>query len=247
MNKINKTLGIIPARFASTRFPGKVLVDIMGKPMIQHVYEQALQATELHELVVATDSPKVVNAVRAFGGNVVLTSDSHQSGTDRCAEVAALDAFAAFATIVNIQGDEPFIQPIQINKLAQFLNQNEQFEIATLAKKITDRQQLFSPNCVKVVFSATANALYFSRNAIPYLRDEQLGNWLKKGDFYKHIGLYAYRSTTLQQIAQLPVALLEQQEKLEQLRWLANGYKIGIAETKLETINIDSPEDLKRI
>jgi 3-deoxy-manno-octulosonate cytidylyltransferase (CMP-KDO synthetase) len=244
MQTNNKVLGIIPARYDSSRFPGKVLVDIAGKSMIQRVYEQAKKATALSEVVVATDDERVFQAVEAFGGQVIFTDKNHQSGTDRCAEVLRFDHFKNFSIVVNIQGDEPFIQPEQIDKAVLFLQKNKQFNIATLAKKIEETQPLFSPNVVKVVFGNTQNALYFSRNAIPYLRDEQLGNWLQKADFFKHIGLYAFRNTTLEAIAKLPTGRLENWEKLEQLRWLENGLSIGVEITNLETIGIDTPDDL---
>ena len=247
MQQKNKTLGIIPARYDSSRFPGKVLVDIAGKSMIQRVYEQAKKATSLDEVVVATDDERVFQAVEKFGGQVVFTDKNHQSGTDRCAEVIKFDHFQDFDIVVNIQGDEPYIQPEQIDKAVLFLKDNLLFKIATLAKKIDDRQPLFSPNVVKVVFGKAQNALYFSRNAIPYLRDIGLGNWLDSADFYKHIGLYAFRKEALTTVAQLPIGRLENLEKLEQLRWLENGFSIGVEITELETIGIDTPEDLLSI
>lgn len=247
MQTTTTTLGIIPARYNSSRFPGKVLVDIAGKSMIHRVYEQAKKATSLDEVVVATDDERVFQAVEKFGGQVVFTDPNHQSGTDRCAEVIKFDHFQAYDIIVNIQGDEPFIQPEQIDKAVLFLKNNSSFNIATLAKKIEDRQPLFSPNVVKVVFGKAQNALYFSRNAIPYLRDVGLGNWLQEADFYKHIGLYAFRKETLTAIAKLPMGRLENLEKLEQLRWLENGFSIGVAITELETVGIDTPEDLLQV
>jgi len=189
----------------------------------------------------------VFQAVEKFGGQVVFTDKNHQSGTDRCAEVIKFDHFQDFDIVVNIQGDEPYIQPEQIDKAVLFLKDNLLFKIATLAKKIDDRQPLFSPNVVKVVFGKAQNALYFSRNAIPYLRDIGLGNWLDSADFYKHIGLYAFRKEALTTVAQLPIGRLENLEKLEQLRWLENGFSIGVEITELETIGIDTPEDLLSI
>ena len=242
-----QTLGIIPARYHSTRFPGKVLAEIQGKPMIQHVYEQAQKTRLLQEVVIATDHEQVVQAVKNFGGKVVLTDANHQSGTDRCAEVIGLSEFQHYELVVNIQGDEPFIHPEQIDKLVSFLKNNAAFEIATLAKKVEDQHQLFNPNTVKVVFGQRQNALYFSRNTIPYLRDEPLGNWLQKADFYKHIGLYAFKNKTLRSIAKLPVGQLENLEKLEQLRWLENGYAIGIQLTELETQGIDTKDEWLRV
>lgn len=238
-------LGIIPARFASTRFPGKPLVDIGGKTMIQRVYLQACQAKSLSKVIVATDDKRIYNHVKSFGGQVIMTDSRHQSGTDRCAEVAT--NFQDMQAIINIQGDEPFINPLQIDLVAERLKQNTAINIATLAKKITLSDQIFSPNIVKVVFNHAKTANYFSRSPIPFLRNIEKEDWLAKGNFYKHIGLYGYQRTTLLEIAKLPMSHLEKSESLEQLRWLENGYKIGISLTDIETIGIDTPADLKKI
>lgn len=241
-----KVLGVIPARYASTRFPGKPLVDIQGKTMIQRVYEQAMKAKSLSKVIVATDDERIFNHVQSFKGEVMMTSNVHQSGTDRCAEVINQLSSEAFDAVVNIQGDEPFIDPSQIDSVVEVLKK-EQFMIATLAKRIYNEGVIHNPNIVKAVFSSEGKALYFSRSPIPYLRNTPTDEWLSKGEFYKHIGLYAYKSSVLKEIALLPPSRLEQLESLEQLRWLENGYAIGIAETDLETIGIDTPEDLLKV
>ena len=241
-----KVLGIIPARYASTRFPGKPLVDIQGKTMIQRVYEQAMKAKSLSKVIVATDDERIFNHVKSFKGEVMMTSDVHQSGTDRCAEVINQLSSEAFDAVVNIQGDEPFINPIQIDSVVEVLKK-EPFMIATLVNRIHTEGVIHNPNIVKAVFSSEGKAIYFSRSPIPYLRNTPTDEWLSKGEFYKHIGLYAYKSAVLKEIALLPPSRLEQLESLEQLRWLENGYSIGIAETDLETIGIDTPEDLLKV
>jgi 3-deoxy-manno-octulosonate cytidylyltransferase (CMP-KDO synthetase) len=236
-------LGVIPARYASTRFPAKPLADVGGKSMIQRVYEQAKAASSLVQVVVATDHDEIFRHVRDFGGEVCLTREDHASGTDRCMEALSVQ-YAAFDYVINIQGDEPFIHPDQINRLASTLD--GQTEIATLIKRIDTEEQLVNPNIVKVVFSSRNKALYFSRSAIPYLRAFPQGEWLGHGLFYKHIGMYAYRSDILKQLTQLPVSRLEKSESLEQLRWLENGYTIHVIETEKETIGIDTPNDLRK-
>jgi len=235
-------LGVIPARFASTRFPGKPLVQIDGISMIQRVYAQSAQAKKIQELVVATDDNRILEHVTAFGGKAVLTSTTHPSGTDRCAEVARL--FPKATAVLNIQGDEPFIQPQQIDLLAETLLLSPGFGIATLAKRITRNEDLHNPNVVKVVFSQRKSAIYFSRQAIPYVRDREPKNWLAHHTFYKHIGLYAFRREALLQVAALPPTSLEQAESLEQLRWLDHGLQIAVGITEMESRGIDSPEDL---
>lgn len=239
-----KIIGIIPARYASSRFPGKPLIHIKGKTMIQRVYEQALKATTLTDVIVATDDQRIFDQVQSFGGQVVITKSTHESGTERCAEVAA--KYAA-DIIINIQGDEPFIQPIQIDMVVNLLKDNPTLSIATLAKKITTTKDLFNPNLVKIIFNQAQKAIYFSRQAIPYIRDEVQDNWVEKFTYYKHIGLYGYRGQTLIEIAQLTPSPLEQVERLEQLRWLENDYTIGVGITMEESIGIDTPEDLEHI
>lgn len=237
-----KIIGIIPARFASTRFPGKPLALIGGISMIQRVYEQARKASALQKVVVATDNTKIFEHVKSFGGEVGMTAETHVSGTDRCYEVLTQQT-ETYDYIINIQGDEPFIAPEQIELLASLLNGETQ--LATLVKKITESQQLHNPNVVKAVLNKNNEALYFSRSPVPFLRGSGT-DWTTQHTYYKHIGMYAYRADVLKQITQLPVSLLEKAESLEQLRWLENGFKIKVAETQLETMGIDTPEDLEQ-
>jgi 3-deoxy-manno-octulosonate cytidylyltransferase (CMP-KDO synthetase) len=247
-----KIIGIIPARFASTRFPGKPLVKIGEKTMIQRVYEQVEAASYIHKTIVATDDERIFKHVQSFGGNVLMTAPTHESGTERCAEIIDLLKTKQnkqpenFDIAINIQGDEPFIQPQLIDDLAVFLINNKKFEIATAAKKITDSDVLFNPNVVKVVLSESSKALYFSRQTIPFIRGVEKENWLNKQDFYKHIGIYAFRTETLLKIVKNTAASLEQSESLEQLRWLYHDYTIGVLKTNFETIGIDTPEDLTK-
>lgn len=246
MNHIS-ILGLIPARYASTRFPGKPLADIGGKPMIQRVYEQS--ALVLPHVYVATDDHRIANAVEQFGGKVVMTSADHQSGTDRCAEAlkkVELLTGLSFHAVVNIQGDEPFISPLQIEQLASAFA-NTKTEIATLMKPISNATELFNPNKPKVVCGATHRALYFSRQPIPFLRGIPETEWPLHHRYFAHIGLYGYRCDILQQITRLPQGTLELAESLEQLRWLENNYQIDALETELESISIDTPDDLNRL
>lgn len=237
-------LGIIPARYASTRFPGKPLVDIAGKSMIQRVYEQAKKCADLAGLVVATDDERIFNHIIDFGGLAEMTSADHQSGTDRCAEVAA--KHPQYDVIINIQGDEPYIDPDQISKVAScFSDANTQ--IATLVKKVQNQQELFNPHSPKVVINKLSEAVYFSRSPIPHIRGQETQEWLAHFVFFKHIGIYGYRVDILRQITKLPVSPLEKAESLEQLRWIENGYRIKVAETELETFAIDTPEDLEKL
>jgi 3-deoxy-manno-octulosonate cytidylyltransferase (CMP-KDO synthetase) len=237
-----KIVGLIPARYASTRFPAKPLADIGGKSMIQHVYEQ-VKKSKLNKVVVATDHPEIFDHVKKFGGEVCMTKDSHASGTDRCYEAFTL-LNEKYHYVINIQGDEPFIKPEQINHIASLLN--GLVEIATLMKVIDDPEQLFNPNVVKVTVNKKNEALYFSRSTIPHLRNIPQQEWLSKHTFYKHLGMYAYRTDILQQLTTLPVSSLEKAESLEQLRWLEHGFKISIVETTLETVGIDTPDDLAK-
>jgi 3-deoxy-manno-octulosonate cytidylyltransferase (CMP-KDO synthetase) len=238
-------IGIIPARYASTRFPGKPLADIAGRSMIQRVYEQASKALDM--VVVATDDQRIFDAVVAFGGKAVMTSGQHKSGTDRCYE-ALTKADGTFDVVINIQGDEPFVRPEQIEELKACFD-DAATQIATLVKPFSvndDFEVLFNANSPKVVFNANREALYFSRSIIPYYRNAAHTEWLKKQTYYKHIGMYAYRSQVLAEITQLPQSPLELAESLEQLRWLENGYRIKVGITDTETIAIDTPEDLQR-
>jgi 3-deoxy-manno-octulosonate cytidylyltransferase (CMP-KDO synthetase) len=236
-----KILGIIPARYASSRFPGKPLVDIGGKSMLQRVYEQAKKCAHLNDVIVATDDARIFDHVMGFGGLVVMTSSTHQSGTDRCAEVSL--AYPLYDVIINIQGDEPFIDPEQISKLVGCFK-TPGVQLATLIKRVKTEQELHNPNSPKVVVNKLSEAVYFSRSALPHIRGEEPQNWLEFYPYFKHIGIYGYRADILQQITKLPVSPLEKAESLEQLRWIENGYRIKVAETELETHAIDTPEDL---
>ena len=241
-----RILGIIPARYASTRFPGKPLTIINGKSMIQRVYEQALKAEMLNDVVVATDDDRIYDAVLSFGGKVVMTSSEHKSGTDRCAEVVKTinDKYEA---VVNIQGDEPFINPEQINQIASLISQKDS-QIASLCKPIKDADELFDNNVVKVVFDIKGNALYFSRHTIPFMRnvENEARSWMNSHTFYKHIGIYAYKTDVLEQISQLTQSELEMSESLEQLRWLENSYRIIMGITEYESYSIDTPRDVEK-
>ncbi|MCC8188988.1 MAG: 3-deoxy-manno-octulosonate cytidylyltransferase [Bacteroides sp.] len=240
-----KFLGIIPARYASTRFPGKPLALLAGKPMIQRVYEQV--SGLLDEVYVATDDLRIQETVEAFGGKVIMTSTNHKSGTDRCYE-AYTHVGRAFDVIINIQGDEPFIHPSQIESLKQCYRDGTT-QIATLVKPFSASdgwEVICNPNSPKVVFSQHMQALYFSRSVIPYLRGKEPEEWPVSHTYYKHIGLYAYRAEVLREITSLPQSSLELAESLEQLRWLENGYVIRVGVTDIETIGIDTPEDLER-
>ena len=230
---MTKIVGIIPSRYASTRFPGKPLVDIAGKSMIQRVYEQASKASSLSDVIVATDDERIFNHVQSFGGKVVLTSDKHESGTDRCAEVVS--SLQDIDVVVNIQGDEPFIEPEQIDQLAACF-ENLKTKIATLVKKIETEIDLLSKTVVKVEKTSTNQALNFSRKAFSSLEES-----------YKHVGIYAYRSDTLKAISKLPQSQRELDQKLEQLRWLDNGFEIQLAETEHESNSVDTPEDLEAL
>ncbi len=240
-----KYIGIIPARFASSRFPGKPLADINGKTLIRRVYEQVDGI--LDETVVATDDKRIADAVQSFGGNVIMTSEKHQSGTDRCYE-AFTKTVGTFDVIINIQGDEPFIKPSQIEEIKECFR-DPQTQIATLVKPFLPEDgfdALCNPNSPKVVINEQMQALYFSRSVIPFLRGKETSEWLKNHTFYKHIGLYAYKADILKQITSLPQTSLEKAESLEQLRWLENGYIIKVGITHEETIGIDTPEDLEK-
>lgn len=238
-------LGIIPARYASTRFPAKPLAILGGKPVIQRVYEQV--AGIVDDAYVATDDERIESAVKAFGGKVVMTSTKHNSGTDRCYE-ALTKISGQFDVVVNIQGDEPFIQPSQLEALKACFD-DSQTQIATLVKPFTAEdsfEALQNINSPKVVLNKYHHAMYFSRSIIPYQRNAEKNVWLENHVYYKHIGLYAYRSEVLKEITALPQSSLELAESLEQLRWLENGYKIKVGISDVETIGIDTPEDLAK-
>ena len=238
-----KFIGIIPARYESSRFPGKSLAKLNDKPMIQWVFENVSKA--INDVWVATDDDRIFDTVSQFGGNAVKTLSTHQSGTDRCAEAARILAKKNnFDVVVNVQGDEPFIQPEQIELLKSCFDGKT--EIATLIKRIENsEEELFNPNRPKVVLNENAEALYFSRLPIPYLRGVEKKDWLKKNKFWFHIGMYAYTADVLQKITELEPGKLEQAESLEQLRWLENGFKIKTAITTHQSIGIDTPEDLR--
>lgn len=236
-------LAIIPARYDSTRFPGKPLADMAGKSMIQRVYERVAATTILDKTVVATDDQRILDHIRSFGGEAVMTRADHTSGTDRVAEVAA--GYPEATIIVNVQGDEPFIDPRQIMAVVTPFADAE-VAIATLAHPISEERALLSPNVVKVVRGSNGRALYFSRHAIPYLRDVPVGKWIDQKKHLQHLGLYAYRAKALSQLTALPKGELEGDESLEQLRWLAAGYTIHVSLTDLPAIGIDTPEDLAR-
>ena len=238
-------IGIIPARFASSRFPGKPLVEIDGKPMIQHVYEQSTKV--LDKVFVATDDDRIFDAVVEFGGKAIMTSSGHTSGTDRCAEAAHIcSTDIDIDVVINIQGDEPFIDPQQIKSLADAFDDHKT-QIATLIAPITSSEILFNVNKVKVVKNFKNNALYFSRYPIPFQRDEKEENWMKNHSYFLHIGLYAYRYDTLQALTKMKPSALEKSESLEQLRWLENGKKIRTVLTRHENFGVDTPEDLEHL
>lgn len=239
-----KVIGVIPARYASTRFPAKPLVDIAGQTMIQRVYNQAKQAKLLNEVVVATDDQRIYDHVRSFGGNVIMTSESHQSGTDRCAE--ALESMVGYDVVINIQGDEPLIDPNQIDLLISCFNQKKT-DIATLVKKVETKEDLFNENKPKVVLTESGKAIYFSRQAIPFQRGIVPEQWLDTQTYYNHIGIYGFRTPVLKEVSQLPLSNLEKMEALEQLRWIANGYNIQTAVSNHSNEAIDTPEDLEYI
>ena len=239
-----KVIGIIPARYDSTRFPGKPLVDIAGMTMIQRVYNQVKHAASLNEVVVATDDQRIFDHVKSFAGNVVMTSKDHQSGTDRCAEV--INNISGFDIAINIQGDEPFIDPQQIDLLVSCF-QRPEVEIATLVRPINELADLENVNKPKVVLNQKNEALYFSRQPIPYMRGTDIKEWLSKETYYNHIGIYGFKVENLKDLAKLPISKLEKTESLEQLRWLDNGYRIQTAISNHINDAIDSPEDLQDI
>ena len=238
-------IAIIPARYASTRFEGKPLAMLGGMPVIRRVYERV--SAVVPDTLVATDDKRIADAVEAFGGRVVMTSDKHRSGTDRCYEAYCKQG-AEFDGVINVQGDEPFITASQLNAVMACFD-DVATEIATLVKPFSASDgmaALENPNSPKVVIDDKLHALYFSRSVVPYLRGVDRSEWLQRHTFYKHIGLYAFRSDVLRRVTSLPPSTLEQAESLEQLRWLENGYRIGVGITNVETVGIDTPEDLAR-
>ncbi|KAA6342404.1 3-deoxy-manno-octulosonate cytidylyltransferase [termite gut metagenome] len=239
-----KFRAIIPARYASVRFPGKPLARLGGKTVIQRVYERTAEV--FADVYVATDDARIEDAVKAFGGNVVMTSSNHKSGTERCYEACLKTGEGD--VVVNVQGDEPFVQPSQLEELMRCF-QVSSTQIATLVTPFSGREgfeTLANINAPKVVLDKDMNALYFSRSVIPFQRNAEQSSWLENHVYYKHIGLYAYRLDVLKEIVCLPFSALEKAESLEQLRWLENGYKIRVGITSVKTIGIDTPEDLER-
>ena len=239
---MTKFICIIPARFSSTRFPGKPLAILGGKPVIQRVYEQVKKVIE--DVFVATDDQRIYDAVEKFGGKVVMTSPNHRSGTDRIEE-ALQHIGGDWDVVLNVQGDEPFIQPSQIETLCTCFDE-PQTEIATLGKPFSTMEAVENPNSPKIVVNNKGFALYFSRSIIPFVRGIDKSDWLTHYPFLKHLGIYAYRTEVLRQITQLPQSSLELAESLEQLRWLQNGFRIKVGTTNIETIGIDTPEDLRK-
>lgn len=237
-------LGIIPARYASTRFPGKPLVEIAGKSMIQRVYECAMKSKHLDKVVVATDDERIVEHVRAFGGEVITTRTDHPSGTDRCFEVVS-KITEQIDYVVNIQGDEPFLEPDQIDELA--VQCNGENELITQMIPVTDHAILFDIGEVKIVLNGNREALYFTRSVIPFLKGVPQSEWHIHHTYYRHVGMYAYRTDVLSEIARLKPSILEMAESLEQLRWLEAGYKIKCIETKFDSHCVDTPDDIDKV
>lgn len=241
-----KTLGIIPARFASTRFPGKPLALLGGKPLIQWVWERAQSANSLDALAVATDEEEIARAVRAFGGQALLTRCDHLSGTDRCGEALSQLGADEFEWVLNIQGDEPFVDPAAIDQAVAMLKSPLAPDIVTLARPIRDAEALHNPNVVKVALAQNDRALYFSRWPLPFFRGLEKDRWLHEFPYLQHIGLYGFRSSVLMKLSSLLPSPLEMAESLEQLRWLENGYSIAVAVGEYESLGVDTPEDLAR-
>lgn len=241
-----KTIGVIPSRYSSSRFPGKPLVDVLGQPMIQRVYQQACKAELLDEVIVATDDERIKNSVEEIGGKVFLTQGNHPSGTDRIWEVVEKSTHSEnWNVIINIQGDEPFIQPQQIDELCEIMQGG--CDIGTLIKPLESKKEFENVNRAKVVVNTKGQALYFSRSPIPYFREEsELKKKLALGELFKHVGMYGYQKNILKEIVQLEPGMLEKIESLEQLRWLENGYTIQTAITKYSSLGIDTPEDLEQ-
>lgn len=238
-------VGIIPARYASTRFPGKPLIEINGKSMLQRVYEQAAKSKSLSKVVVATDDERIIHHVKNFGGEAVMTAAHHPSGTDRCWD-ALQQLEENFQYVINIQGDEPFIEPEQIDELANELKDGT-IELATQMIAVDNHEILFDRGEVKIVLNTNNEALYFSRMVIPFIKGVDEKEWHQHHTYYRHVGMYAYRKDVLEKITKLPVSSLEKAESLEQLRWIENGFKIKCVTTKYESHCIDTPEDLEKV
>ncbi len=239
-----KILGIIPARYASTRFPGKPLIDILGKSMLQRVYEQTCKSKKLTSVVIATDDERIATHAKSFGAKVVMTKAEHPSGTDRCFE-AYINTGEEFDYIINVQGDEPFIDPSQIDLLANICDGNT--ELATLMIKYNSQDVLFDKGEVKITLNTNNEALYFSRMVIPFIKGVEEKEWHKHFNYFRHVGMYAYRKDVLEKVTKLQPSSLEKAESLEQLRWLENGFKIKCAETLHDSHCIDTPEDVEKV
>jgi 3-deoxy-manno-octulosonate cytidylyltransferase (CMP-KDO synthetase) len=242
-----KVLGVIPARYASTRFEGKALADLLGKPMIQHVYERAIRAKTLDGLVVATDDPRIFEAVKRFGGQVVMTAE-HPTGTDRIAEIARRAEGEAHEILVNVQGDEPLIEPAMIDEAVEPLLRSSEIDVGTLVHRIHSEDEYINPNVVKVVVDRSWFAMYFSRSPIPHIKGRR--GWRSVSDdipVYRHVGLYVYRRHALLDFADLPPSTFEMLEGLEQLRFLENGHRVKVVETNYESVGVDTPEDLAKV
>jgi 3-deoxy-manno-octulosonate cytidylyltransferase (CMP-KDO synthetase) len=237
-----KVVCIIPARYDSTRFPGKALADLCGKPMIQHVYERVLKANTVSYVAVATDDERILEAVQRFGGHAIMTSTMHKSGTDRIAEAVSKLDLSDTDIVVNIQGDQPLFEPSQIDEVVKPLLNDPTIPMATLIYKIVRKEEIPHPNAVKVVFDKDHFAIYFSRATIPYVRDKG-----SKASYYKHHGIYAYRRSFLETFTRLPEGVLEKREALEQLRAMEHGYRIKVVETLYDSVEIDTPQELKRV
>ena len=242
---MQKTVAIIPARYASTRFPGKPLALLGGKPVIQWVWENVSAMPELACAVVATDDERIAAAVEGFGGRAMMTASTHRSGTDRCVEVVRhlREQGQEYNVAINVQGDEPFVRQEQLRSLVDCFADSE-VQIATLKTAIRSTEELFSPNNVKVVCDLRGRALYFSRQPLPHLRGVEEEQWTERHSYFKHVGIYAFRTSTLEAIGRLPQSPLELSESLEQLRWLENGYRIQVKETAVANIGIDTPADM---
>lgn len=237
-------IAIIPARYASTRFPGKPLVEIKGKSMIQRVYEQTKKATALNRVIIATDDERIASHCEAFGAKVVITKPEHPSGTDRCFEAYKLNG-EKFDHVLNVQGDEPFLDPQQIDSLSNACKTDT--EIATQMIKCNDHSVLFDKGEVKIILNTNNEALYFSRNVIPAIKGKDEKDWHKHYNYFRHVGMYAYRTDILEKITQLKPSALELAESLEQLRWLEHGYKIKCVETTFDSHCVDTPEDIEKV
>lgn len=238
-------VAIIPARYASTRFPGKPLIEILGKPMIQRVYEQVKQCKSIDKVVVATDDQRIAETVRSFGGEVLMTASDHPSGTDRCWD-AYRQLKEKYKYVINVQGDEPFIEPGQVDELGYVLK-NEDVELATQMIAVDNHEILFDKGEVKIVLNENNEALYFSRMVIPFIKGVDEAYWHEHHTYYRHVGMYAYRVDILEKLTQLPVSTLEKAESLEQLRWLQHGFRIKCVLTKYDSHCIDTPDDVEKV